>query len=452
MQGSCRADEGKEVGTYMIDAEYHREINHNYLLLESKSTDKADDHQDRMLISRKWEHLLRCSKRMINGRQVYYYEINSKASLQNYFSAGKMKVNDMLVLLQQLEAACGEINDYLMDEEKLVLDPEFVFYDMDQAGYSFLYYPCAENVSEDHGNRLLPLFDFMLGAADESDSDTTDFIYRIYELAEHENFSLAGALDDYHADAGGKMEDTCSAGMIAETERQDHCETNDRQEKEGYGKGEEIPRKIFGIVGLVMAAGLIMAVYMHSRYIFSSKEELLFYAACSVMLFTGIAALALFVCRKSTAAKKDPRSTESEPDAQYNAQSAETAAQVIMPGAGNGSNEKNYDGKTVFFSQETDPLEYKLYAEDKKNRQHIGLEKMPCIIGKLAGNVDICIKDESISRLHARIDYSEGCYTVTDLNSTNGTYVNGMQLGPNETVELTKGDEVRFGELNYCLR
>jgi pSer/pThr/pTyr-binding forkhead associated (FHA) protein len=66
--------------------------------------------------------------------------------------------------------------------------------------------------------------------------------------------------------------------------------------------------------------------------------------------------------------------------------------------------------------------------------------------------VDICVKDQSISRIHARIDYNGASYTVTDLNSTNGTYVNGMQLDPNETVELTEGDEVRFGELNYCLR
>ena len=41
---------------------------------------------------------------------------------------------------------------------------------------------------------------------------------------------------------------------------------------------------------------------------------------------------------------------------------------------------------------------------------------------------------------------------LTDMNSMNGTYKNGLRMQPQETVEIEPGDEIRFGSLNYCYR
>ena len=43
-------------------------------------------------------------------------------------------------------------------------------------------------------------------------------------------------------------------------------------------------------------------------------------------------------------------------------------------------------------------------------------------------------------------------FLLTDMNSTNGTYRNGLRMQPQETVEIEPGDEIRFGNLNYCYR
>jgi pSer/pThr/pTyr-binding forkhead associated (FHA) protein len=54
----------------------------------------------------------------------------------------------------------------------------------------------------------------------------------------------------------------------------------------------------------------------------------------------------------------------------------------------------------------------------------------PCLtIGRKDDN-DICIDHMAVSGHHARIDKdtTEGSYTVTDLNSTNGTFVNGKKM------------------------
>lgn len=46
----------------------------------------------------------------------------------------------------------------------------------------------------------------------------------------------------------------------------------------------------------------------------------------------------------------------------------------------------------------------------------------------------------------------EGEIYVTDLNSTNGTFKNGLRIEPNEMVLIEPGDELRFGEMTFSYR
>lgn len=108
-------------------------------------------------------------------------------------------------------------------------------------------------------------------------------------------------------------------------------------------------------------------------------------------------------------------------------------------------------GNTVFYDIGAD-REYKLYALDKKNKNHIELKRFPCTVGKMAGCVDYVLPDDSVSRMHARFEKKDGRILLTDMNSTNGTFKNGLRMQPQETVEIEPGDEIRFGSLNYCYR
>ncbi len=61
-----------------------------------------------------------------------------------------------------------------------------------------------------------------------------------------------------------------------------------------------------------------------------------------------------------------------------------------------------------------------------------------------AGDADVRIEDRFASGIHCRL-YSRGAsYYVEDLNSTNGTYLNGGQL--HGEAELNDLDEVRIGD------
>lgn len=72
------------------------------------------------------------------------------------------------------------------------------------------------------------------------------------------------------------------------------------------------------------------------------------------------------------------------------------------------------------------------------------------VIGK---RQDICdgVVDFSntVSRSHCRINIKDGQYTITDLYSVNGTYVNRMKLQPNVSQVINNGDVIRLSNIDF---
>ena len=61
---------------------------------------------------------------------------------------------------------------------------------------------------------------------------------------------------------------------------------------------------------------------------------------------------------------------------------------------------------------------------------------------------DIYINNPYLSKEHARITFIEDKFYIEDLGSTNGTYVNGKELG-SRPVRLKDNDKITFGDLSF---
>jgi pSer/pThr/pTyr-binding forkhead associated (FHA) protein len=66
---------------------------------------------------------------------------------------------------------------------------------------------------------------------------------------------------------------------------------------------------------------------------------------------------------------------------------------------------------------------------------------IPCTIGREEGN-GLRLNDERISRYHAKVQFEDGDVIITDLDSTNGTRVNGATV---QIRRLRVGDQVSVG-------
>jgi diguanylate cyclase (GGDEF)-like protein len=60
-------------------------------------------------------------------------------------------------------------------------------------------------------------------------------------------------------------------------------------------------------------------------------------------------------------------------------------------------------------------------------------------------SAEIVVSDPSISRRHAKIAQADGKVTLTDLASSNGTFVNDKRLEPGTSVVLAKEDMIKLG-------
>jgi S1-C subfamily serine protease len=74
-------------------------------------------------------------------------------------------------------------------------------------------------------------------------------------------------------------------------------------------------------------------------------------------------------------------------------------------------------------------------------------DKSPVVLGR-QGDCDVRFdpdKDLDVSARHAEIHTIQERYALHDLNSRNGTFVNGMRLDVGASIEIKHGDTLRFG-------
>lgn len=464
----------------MFEAKYFRDYKHSYMILQClEDVDKS--YQCKLLTSGRIGEILRCSLRYVNGMAYFYYDISSRTTLESLYRNRKLSFSQMRELFEQLYAIYRRLGDNFMEESRLVLLPEHIYYDFSRKKYIGLYYPNYET-----DKPYEALMDFLLEHMDGQDERLVDCMYQIYERAEESGFSLYDALQIFGGaeEAGGvpvKEEETPGRKENAflvpentESEREQAVPFSFSEEDsdlpEEKAKGSEKKKGIFNPFLMVLSVlGMLGAGYIYFSFELSEEEIMILFGCGALMgiwFLTGFAG----TCKRGGRKEKAKAKTKKEGEIFM------PGEEEIFPAAESVSLEKVLDketvpvpaapkrsvretspeepwecGNTVFFDS-AKLAEGKLYALDKKNKKHIELKQFPYTVGKMAGCVDCVLTDESVSRIHARFEKIDGAIQMTDMNSTNGTYKNGLRLQPQETVEIEPGDEIRFGSLNYCYR
>lgn len=80
----------------------------------------------------------------------------------------------------------------------------------------------------------------------------------------------------------------------------------------------------------------------------------------------------------------------------------------------------------------------------------ISLEQQVCIIGASSA-ADVFIDNPFVSRMHAQIVVENDQYRVRDLDSRNGTFINGTRIS-GEGTRLRSGDRIELGEGQVVLK
>lgn len=430
----------------MLDVKYYKDYRHNYLIIKDNGNLSENVYQRKMVTENKIQGLLVSQERYVNGEVLLYYEITSRQSLLSIYDGRKIGMEELCRFFIQLKIVNDMLQKYLLDGSCLLLLPEYVFKNIETGEYAFLYYPGSEEKS------FFQLMDFFISRVDNEDMKAVETVYKIADLVHREQFVLDEVLKWFQDDIVGEernIEETqgdeigCGKNnWQQEDASKKEVKTNLPQSMEGEKESIQKERSIRQLAAL-WGAGIVgsgILVYIGYTYQLSYQEEIYLIAGWVIAAGLLLGSLAwyaypLLLKRKCQEEQKDVKEV-------YR----------YVPTYENDVPTSDSDfGNTVYIPW-TENYENKLYSMDRKIKCHIDLGRLPLIVGKLAGAVDMVIDEHSISRMHAKFSREGNKIYVTDLNSTNGTFRNGMRLSPNASEVIEPGDEIRLGKLKFIYR
>lgn len=435
----------------MIEAKYYKDFRHNYLIIKSDDC-QSDMYQCKMITSNKIEGLIPCMERHINGEMLLYYEITSKQSLASLYEDNWITMKQLNKLFMQIKRTWDGISKFLLKESSLVLKPEFIFTDVETEEFLFLYYPF-----ETEENYIVLLLEFLTDRVNNEDKEAVEVTYKMLELATKEQFVLDEVLEWFEEEHDENIKEE---GEYREC-REEYDETSnsekfenkysDRQEDEkDVGKKNSYYEKaaFFGMILSLALEGVLY--YIYDSWQLSERMLIYLYAGAVMLgglfLFNGFWLLYQKTFHRDSLIwnkLNDLRSRDrEEEDKPYQSTMIHEKVQEQAKAA---------YGNTIFIPW-VESCENKLYGMEKGNKNHIDLNRLPLTVGKLAGSVDMVIDDQSISRRHVKFVREGNRICMVDLNSTNGTFKNGLRLQPNMSEILEPGDEIRLGKLKFIYR
>lgn len=378
----------------MLETEYIRNLKSNYERVHLPQKPDEQRYQYCILTRGGIRGFLPCSLRYINGQAYLYYDITSRQNVAQLYGKQVIRREWIKDFFWSYEHACQELGRFLLDEKNVLVYPEQIFQDLSNHKFYFLYLPYNEE-----GNGMAQFLEFILGHMDYEDEKLVECIYSMYEQYE-------------------KSGDVYLQEKIFEDVRklEENEETQpERVSDENTGNEEED------------------AVWQEEESESSTRKENLF-KQDKKSFFEKLAS------RKRRPEEKKNIYRDNISDVMEECAVAEDSTYE----------EEEYN-RTIYVEQPSEEEKvHKLYTPD--GRVAAKLDREMLSIGKQKDEADLVLDDDSVSRLHARIYIENGIVYLEDLNSTNGTFKNGLRLQPYEKRRLEEDDEIRLGKLLFVYR
>lgn len=452
-------------------AEYKRDMNHNYLILYGEDEINTDSYQVRMLVGNVIPSLLKCRIQGMDGRFLVYFDITSKQALSVLYEEKKMGVEDLRLIFGGFVKAMEDAAEYLMNPGQFIISPEYIYTDIEKQEIYFCMMPGYE---KDIKEQFQFLTEYILPKIDHQDQDAVILGYGVYKRAMEDSFHLEHIKEELYKTQGQQGTTTTKAEQM-KTESEQRQESEDfNPEEEGFWENEEInqefvrdgekskrlslPQKTGVIVlAAILLCGIAATTLMgYLPYLETGTilGIIIVLVAC-VMLFVYVSKIKKKpgALRQGREEERDkPKGITGKVPTDQTDQSQNTIQSVVKstnkPVVESSQLHADY-GETVVLSAGAVSGPASLVSKEPGELATIYINEDLTVIGKLETACDAVISLPTVSRIHAKIKKKEDAYYLTDMNSRNGTAVNGRLLLPDEEYQLEPEDEVDFAQARY---
>lgn len=445
-------------GYKRMNISYQREMKRNYLIVEAERRDEIPFEQN-MLEQNQIDGILRFQVREKDTDVRFFYEITSKQPLSRLLEGQSVQAAQIRTLVWGIAHALDHMEQYLLSENSVLLTPEYLYVEPESLKVWLCLVPGLERDFPEDYSRFL---EYLLGKVDHKDKESVVLAYGLYQETRKENYgmgdilrlaqqkfdgnSAVGEADMEHMRDFG-MQPGCSewenAGITEDRSGPEQRRTASRDRNTARAETEWKP-------GMVRARQIQTDTVKESSGLFGRWKQ-----------------------RRKERKEEKQREQEREMQMPWEMMYVGEAQSEYGVPAYRPDEIGGMRGNAVFPGDSASPVSFPQQSSGTvllnpgSDERGIGLRSLraldvgeadiviayyPFIIGKQENLVDYVLDRETVSRLHLRIDQKDGHYYVQDLNSTNGTMVDGRMLENNETIEIWEGTDLSIAGIRYQFR
>lgn len=172
-----------------METKYKRGLNHTYMILELPDL-YEEDYQMKMLQANRIEGILPLTGQGIDERSQYFYEISEKTSFKSIYEKKELKKEELESFLTQFLAVLSQIQRYLLDMNRILLEPEYIF--VSDEKYYFCYLPTQEAELCQEFHRLTEYF---VSKINHKDPQGILLAYGLHKETMEDNYNLEKIID-----------------------------------------------------------------------------------------------------------------------------------------------------------------------------------------------------------------------------------------------------------------
>lgn len=332
-----------------------------------------------------------------DNEDILKYDISNHRTLYTEYENRQISYESLRGMFNRITEIIKNGASYLLEEQFFCLDPQYIFMDMETNAIRLVYIP-SEDVRSDvdrlHGI-YYGLADYLLSKIDHKDDKVVDIAYRFYKMSKEAYFTMESFCELIEgkyisSDCSGKCK---SLDTVACNESIDWDNNLDNLQYEKNIQNKHTQNK-------EGKKGLFSFFKLGKN---KNKDDMIILPDNSVSV------------------------------AEYWYEDGETTF-------------FGEDDETQFFD-ETSALSISFCWEEDGNTRRRVIDRFPILIGKKYEEVDLCISDASVSRLHAKITNKGNDIYVEDLGSTNGTYIDERKVESHKEQLIMPTSQIRFGKV-----
>lgn len=432
-----------------MNVTYRRELKHNYLIIE-QDISGTEGYEVSMLRENHINGLLKFHLKQIDNHKYYYYEITSRQPLNRILEIHSLNKDELKNLVTGIAQVLSRLPAYLLNEDQILLQPEYIYLEPEHFLVSLCLVPGRyRKFSED----MTELLRYLLGKVNHQDKECVVMAYALYQESLKDNYgidALAELVCTPNAGEGGEKEVRADASGSEDGEEQIVFTDTDQdqiqvfqefnQMQQATSSGFVLWKPLFLLLSTM--AGAVAIIWSISGY----KGIIKYWYAPTI---AGILSAVYGVIKSGSMNNKKYYGEESkkgdtgiEPEPEREAWQMAFYEEKEEPGNPLKADVEEEMVQTALLTNVKTDTKVRILKATGSGRQDIEITYTPYLIGKQEGLVDCVLEGDAISRIHAKIEKDGDDYWICDLNSTNGTYVNGSLLETNETVRLEIGDEI----------